>query len=50
MNDNDIVPINFRGTRRMRRLIKEEAARRGMSVKEVGIKLFDAWLKVKDAK
>lgn len=50
MNDNDIVPLNFRVTRRMRRLIKEEAARHGKPVKEVGIKLFNAWLRLKETK
>lgn len=48
--EEKLVPIQFFVKKEFRKLIKEAAVRRGKSVKEVGITLFNAWLKIKEAK
>lgn len=49
MSDEKLVPIQFFVTEKFRRLIKEEAARRGKTVKETCVLLLKAWAKIKEA-
>lgn len=49
MSDEKLVPIQFFVTKKFRRLVKEEAARRGKTIKETCEMLLRTWAKIKEA-